>query len=145
MSTRLRAASWVLRIIAAGILLQTLFFKFTGGEESVYIFTELGMEPWGRIGTGVAELIAAILLVLPPTVWFGAALTLGLMTGAIGGHLTKLGIDVQGDGGLLFTLAIMTLLSSVALVWIYRRDAAPVMRLLSSFRRAQQNASLSGL
>ena len=89
---------WALKIIAAIILLQTLYFKFTGAPESVYIFTTLGIEPWGRIGSGVAELIASILLFIPRTTWLGAGLALGTMLGAIGSHLVKLGIEVQGDG-----------------------------------------------
>src|SRR5687767_11690773 len=91
-------ASWVLRGIAAIILLQTLFFKFSGARESVYIFTTLGMEPWGRIGSGVAELIASILLLVPRTAAFGAVLSLGVISGAIVSHLTKLGITLPAVG-----------------------------------------------
>lgn len=97
--------SWVVRIIAAIILVQTLFFKFTGAPESVYIFTKVGAEPWGRIGSGVVELIAAVLLLTPRWNWLGSLLAMGVMVGAIGAHLTKLGIEVQGDRGLLFGLA----------------------------------------
>src|SRR5512147_2401710 len=98
--------SWILRGIAAVILLQTLYFKFTGAEESVYIFSKLGAEPVGRIGSGIIELIASILLLTPSTVSIGAIVAMGTMAGAILGHLTVLGIDVKGDGGLLFALAI---------------------------------------
>src|SRR3954471_21335614 len=94
--------SWICRVTAAVILLQTLFFKFTGAEESVYIFTKLGLEPWGRIGSGVAELMAVILLLIPSTAVLGAILSLGIISGAIMSHLTTLGIEVTGDGGLLF-------------------------------------------
>src|SRR5690349_1697763 len=94
--------SWVLQLLAAGILLQTLFFKFSASEESVYIFTTVGAEPWGRIGSGVVELIAAILLLSPSTAALGALLAMGVMAGAIMSHLTILGIEVKGDGGLLF-------------------------------------------
>jgi uncharacterized membrane protein YphA (DoxX/SURF4 family) len=66
---------WALRIVAALILLQTLFFKFSGAEESVYIFSTLGMEPWGRIGSGVLELIASVLILYPRTTFIGAALS----------------------------------------------------------------------
>lgn len=118
--------STVLQLIAAGILLQTLFFKFTGAEESVYIFTTLGMEPWGRIGSGVAELFAAAFLLYPPTAAVGAALAMGLMSGAIVSHLTVLGITVKGDGGLLFGLAITVLVASAA-VLIIRRTQLPVI------------------
>jgi uncharacterized membrane protein YphA (DoxX/SURF4 family) len=111
---------WALRIIAAIILLQTLYFKFTGAPESVYIFTTLGIEPWGRIGSGVAELIASILLLIPRTTWMGAGLALGTMLGAIGSHLTKLGIEVQGDGGQLFILAVLVALCAAGLLWMER-------------------------
>lgn len=120
------AASWVLQLIAAGILLQTLFFKFTAAEESVYIFTTLGAEPWGRIGSGVVELIASIMLLTPALVPYGAALAMAVMAGAIMSHLTILGIDVKGDGGLLFGLAIIVLLSS-AVVLLLRRGQIPVV------------------
>src|SRR5205809_2627094 len=98
--------SWILQIIVAVILFQTLFFKFTGAEESKYIFSKLGLEPWGRIGSGVVELIAVILLLYPRTVTLGAMLSAGVISGAIFSHLTKLGIVVQGDGGVLFVLSL---------------------------------------
>jgi hypothetical protein len=118
--------SWVLQLAAAGILLQTLFFKFTGAEESVYIFTTLGAEPWGRIGTGIVELIASVLLLVPATASMGAAMALGVMTGAILSHLTVLGVDVKGDGGLLFGLALIVFACS-AIVLTIRRTQVPVV------------------
>jgi hypothetical protein len=120
------AASWALQLIVAAILLQTLFFKFTGAAESVYIFSTLGAEPWGRIGSGVMELIAALLLLYPATITIGALLALGVITGAIVSHLTVLGIEVQGDGGLLFFLALAVFVSSVAIL-ILRRSDIPVV------------------
>ena len=119
--------NWALRIIPAVILLQTLFFKFTGAPESVYIFETLGMEPVGRIGSGIAELIAAVLLLLPKTTWIGAILGLGVMAGAIMSHLTKLGIEVQGDGGLLFGLAVVTFICCGILAW-QNREQVPVLK-----------------
>jgi hypothetical protein len=113
-------ASWVLRIIAALIMLQTLYFKFTGAEESVYIFTTLGMEPLGRIGSGVAELIASILLLMPSKAWLGALLSIGIMGGAVLSHLTLLGIEVLGDGGQLFVYALVVLTCSFGVLWIHR-------------------------
>lgn len=98
----LKAFFWIVRLLAAIILLQTLFFKFKGAEESVYIFTTVGMEPWGRIGVGIMEMIAAILLMINRTAWMGALIAAGLMAGAIGMHLTILGIEVMNDGGYLF-------------------------------------------
>jgi len=118
--------SWVLQLAAAGILLQTLFFKFTGAEESVYIFTALGAEPWGRIGSGVVELIASVLLLVPATASLGAVMALGVMAGAILSHLTVLGIEVKGDGGLLFGLALAVFACS-AIVLTLRRTQLPVV------------------
>lgn len=118
----LRIVSWTLRVVVAVILFQTLFFKFTGAAESVYIFSTLGMEPWGRIGSGVAELIAVVLLLWPRRVVWGAGLALGVITGALVSHLTRLGIVVQDDGGLLFVLALAVFAGSAALLVIHRRD-----------------------
>jgi len=126
---------WVLRILAAIILLQTLFFKFSGAEESIYIFSSIGMEPWGRIGTGVLELIAALLILVPLTTAIGAALGLGLMAGAIFFHLTKLGISVKGDGGLLFTYALVVFISCAILVIVYRKDLVNILQVLLPKKR----------
>ena len=111
-----------LRIITAIILIQTLRFKFTAHPDSVYIFTTVGMEPFGRIGIGVLELIAAILLLIPRTVWLGAGLALGVLSGAIFFHLTILGIEIHGDGGTLFYMALGTFLMSASILWNYRAD-----------------------
>lgn len=117
-------ASWLLRGVAAVILLQTLFFKFTGAKESVYIFSTLGAEPWGRIGSGVIELIAAALLLWPRTVVFGAALSLGVISGAILSHLTKLGITLPAveDHGELFALAIIVFVCSALVLALHRQE-----------------------
>ncbi len=111
---------WILRIVAAVILLQTLFFKFTGAPESVYIFTKVGAEPWGRIGSGVVELVAAVMLLVPAAAWIGAGLAMGVMAGAILSHLTVLGIEVQGDGGLLFGLALLVFAASAVVLYLHR-------------------------
>ncbi len=122
LSTPLLAMSWICRVVTAVILLQTLYFKFTGAEESVYIFTKVGLEPWGRYATGVAELFAAALLLFPRTAWLGAILAAGVMLGAIGSHLTKLGIVVKDDGGLLFALAIIVFVTALMTLFIHRRQ-----------------------
>lgn len=108
---------WILRIIAAGILLQTLFFKFSGAAESIYIFSALGAEPYGRIGSGIAELIVAVLILIPKTTWIGALGGCGIMIGAILSHLLVLGIVVENDGGFLFLLAVITLLCCLGLLY----------------------------
>ena len=114
--------SWILQIIVAVILFQTLFFKFTGAEESKYIFSTLGIEPWGRLGSGAVELIAVILLLIPRTVAYGAILALGTITGAIFSHLTKLGIVVKDDHGLLFILAIVVFVCSAVILLLHRQE-----------------------
>ena len=106
----------LLRLVAAGILLQTLFFKFTGAEESIYIFSTLGVEPYGRYFAGFSELIAAILILLPATQAIGALMASGIMAGALLSHVLFLGIEVKGDGGLLFILAIVVLVSSLVVL-----------------------------
>lgn len=114
--------SWTLRLLAAIILLQTLYFKFTGQPESVELFTKLGVEPWGRIGTGIIELIASVLLLLPATVIFGAILGIGLMAGAIFSHLLVIGIVSNGDGGVLFMLAFIVLFSCAAVLFLHKTE-----------------------
>jgi len=125
--TRTQAViSWLAQLTVAVILLQTLFFKFTAAEESVYIFSTIHAEPWGRIGSGVIELVASLLLFVPAVAPFGAMLAMASMAGAIAAHLTILGIDVKGDGGLLFGLALVAFAGS-AIVLLIRRAQLPVV------------------
>lgn len=117
---RARFFSWFLQILAAIILLQTLYFKFSGAEESIYIFKTVGMEPWGRYGSGIVELIAGILLLIPRTAWIGAALAIGVMSGALFFHMTTLGVEVMGDGGALFYLAVTVFVAGASVLYIRR-------------------------
>lgn len=112
----------ILRIAVAVILIQTLRFKLTAHPDSVYIFTQVGLEPYGRIGIGIVELIAGILLLIPRTVWIGAGITAGVIGGAVMMHLTSLGIEVKGDGGALFYTAIFVLLASIILLYSERKS-----------------------
>lgn len=121
MLTRAAAiTSWICQLAAAAILLQTLFFKFTGAEESRFIFATLGVEPWGRIASGVVELVAALLLLFPGTAATGALLSLGVMGGAILAHLFRLGLVVRNDGGLLFVLAVAVFLCAACVAYLRR-------------------------
>jgi uncharacterized membrane protein YphA (DoxX/SURF4 family) len=120
---------WIVKGIAVVILVQTLFFKFTGAEESVYIFQTLGVEPVGRIGSGIVELIASILILIPRTTLLGAILALGTMAGAIFSHIFVLGIVVKDDGGTLFTLAIITLICCLILVYNQKSKIPDLLRL----------------
>ena len=125
MSNSLKIIDWICRIVVALILFQTLFFKFTGAEESKYIFSTVlspEMEAIGRIGSGLVELVAVVLVLLPRTVWIGALLTLGTISGAIFSHFTVLGIEVKGDGGLLFGLALTVFALSSILLLLHRRE-----------------------
>jgi len=112
---------WIFRVLAALIMLQTLYFKFSAHPQSVHLFTILGIEPWGRIGTGVLELIASLLILYPRTTGYGAVLGLGLMSGAIFFHLTKLGIKFDGDY-VLFLYAVLTFISCAVLALFYRKE-----------------------
>ena len=129
-SKPLRILDWILRLTAAVILAQTLWFKFTAAPESVYIFDKVGLGAPGRIGSGVAELIAALLLVIPRTAWLGAGLAIAVMGGAIMSHLTVLGIDVMGDHGELFGLAVTVALCSAIVLFLHRRDVPFIGKLL---------------
>ncbi len=124
----------VARIIAAAIMLQTLYFKFTAHPESVYIFSTLGIEPFGRIGSGIAELIASILLLIPTTAWMGAIMGLGVMAGAIVSHLTILGIDIRNDGGQLFYMALFTFVCCLVVVIYERAKIITIMKHLLNKR-----------
>lgn len=117
----------IIKLVIVVILVQTLFFKFAGAEESVYIFSKLGIEPFGRIGTGVVELIASILILIPRTTLLGAIIALATMLGAIVSHIFVIGIEVKNDSGTLFTLAIITFFSSLILI-INQRDK--ILKLL---------------
>ncbi|WP_062053096.1 DoxX family membrane protein [Aquimarina longa] len=112
----------LLRIIIAIILIQTLRYKFIAHPDSVYIFTKVGIEPYGRIVTGIIELIAGILILIPKTAWIGAMLTLSIIGGAIMMHLTKIGIEINNDGGILFITAVTTFILSAIILWIRRRE-----------------------
>jgi putative oxidoreductase len=116
--------SWSAQVLAAIIMIQTLYFKFTGAEESIYIFTKVGIEPWGRYATGVTELIASMLLLIPAYSWVGAAIACGLMSGAIFLHATILGFHIMNDKGYLFILAICTFLCSLLILYI-RKNQIP--------------------
>jgi len=128
---------WILRILAAIIMLQTLYFKFTAHPQSVKLFTELGMEPWGRIGTGIFELVASLLILIPRTTYIGAALGLGLMSGAIYFHLTKLGIIFDGDA-VLFIYAVIVFVCCAILLVIYRKNLFTLLEVL--VRKPSKNA-----
>jgi uncharacterized membrane protein YphA (DoxX/SURF4 family) len=108
---------WIVKLVAVIILVQTLYFKFTGAEESVFIFSTLGIEPFGRIGSGIVELIASILILIPRTTLLGAFLGLGTMLGAIFSHIFVLGIVVQNDGGTLFVLALITIICCLIMIY----------------------------
>jgi uncharacterized membrane protein YphA (DoxX/SURF4 family) len=120
---------WIFRLAAALLMLQSLFFKFSGAAESIYIFSTLGIEPWGRIGTGVMELIASLLILIPRTSGIGAVLGAGVMSGAIVSHLTKLGIVVQDDGGLLFIYAVIVFVSCAVVAAAYRKMLIGLIKL----------------
>lgn len=130
---------WAARLVAAVILLQTLYFKFGAQAESVYIFAKLGVEPWGRIGSGAIELIASMLILIPRTSWIGAGIGLGVMLGAIMAHLTILGIDILDDGGYLFVLALIVAVSCMAILFLTRQQWLPIVSGLVASRSVEKS------
>lgn len=135
MTKTVKIISWSSAILSALIMLQTLYFKFTAAPESVYIFTQLGLEPFGRIGVGIAELIASILLIIPKSRFLGALLGIGLMMGAVMGHLTKLGVNVMNDGGYLFALCIIVLVSCLICLYLERKQLISFVKRVFTFRK----------
>ena len=117
-----------MRVIVAIILLQTLYFKFSAHPDSIHIFETVGMEPWGRIGTGIVELIAGILLLIPSTAWIGAGMAFGVISGAVVMHLTLLGIDVNGDGGQLFYMALFVFIASGIILWFEKDKILAILK-----------------
>ena len=120
---------WIIKLVAVTILLQTLYFKFTAAPESVYIFSTLGIEPFGRIGSGIVELIASILILIPRTTLLGAVLGFATMLGAIFSHIFVLGIEIQNDGGTLFILAVITFLCCLILIYNQKDKISNLLRL----------------
>lgn len=120
--------SWAAQLVAAAILAQSLFFKFTGAPEAKALFEPLGAEPWGRFALGVVELITVGLLLVPRTAALAGVITVGLMLGAIGSHVAVLGIDHEGDGGLLFAMAWITLAAGAGVTWLRRKDLPRLRR-----------------
>ncbi len=122
--------SWVLRILIAIIFLQTLYFKFTGHPDAVHIFSELGVEPYGRIGLGVVELITSILILLPRTKIYGILISFGIILGAIGSHFMVIGTEVKGDGGVLFILALVVFFASLIPMFMYKIELTDTLKKL---------------
>ena len=118
----------VLRVIVAIILLQTLYFKFSAHPDSIHIFETVGMEPWGRIGTGIVELIAGILLLIPRTSWIGAGMAFGVISVAVVMHLTLLGIEVNSDGGQLFYMALFVFIASGIILWFEKDKILAILK-----------------
>lgn len=122
--------SWVLRLTVAIILLQTLYFKFTAHPDSVHIFSALGIEPWGRIGLGIVELITALLILTPKTKIIGMINSLGIIIGAVFSHLLVLGVTVGNDGGSLFTLAIIVFIASTLFLILHKTEVLILLKRL---------------
>jgi len=146
MLTRKSVILFVLSAYIAFVFVQSLFFKFTGSEESIFIFSTLRdwsgiglFEPFGRFFIGASELVASILLFVPRLRFVGAGMALGIISGAILFHLfTPLGVEIMGDGGLLFALACGVWLSSVAILLIERDRVLALLNMLFGLGRARQ-------
>lgn len=124
-----RIISWILQIVVAVLLAQASVFKLISDPDTVSLFTKLGMEPHGRIMTGIFELLACILLLIPVSSIYGALLAAGLMSGALLGHITKLGFT--GPEGELGIMAILILLASLVILFLRRAQLPFIARMFS--------------
>ncbi len=129
-----QALLWIIRVVASLIMLQTLYYKFSGSTESVYIFSQMNMEPWGRYATGIAELVASLLILYKPTTVIGSFFAVGIMSGALLSHAFVLGIEVMGDHGLLFLYALIVWVAAILLLWIEREKLFSMIRKISGSR-----------
>jgi uncharacterized membrane protein YphA (DoxX/SURF4 family) len=140
----------VLSAYIAVVFVQSLFYKFTGSEESIFIFSTLRewsgiglFEPTGRWIIGSAELIASILLFVPGFTIVGAAMAISIMTGAISFHLfTPLGVEIMGDGGELFILACGVWLSGWAILFLNRDQVAGWLAFVLSLIKGRRAMSM---
>jgi len=114
---------WILRFVAAYILITAAFMKFNGAEIDIKLFSHIGMEPHGRILIGILELAAAIFILIPQSTIYGAFLGLGVMTGAIIGHLTVIGL-----GGI--HMAIIVFVCCLILIYLRRNDSSIFRNML---------------
>jgi hypothetical protein len=135
-----KVVSWTAQFVVAAILAQTLFFKFTYAPETQVIFGPRGGRP-AATAVGLAELLCVVLLLVPRTAALGAALALLVISGALFTHLTALGIQVvdpatgEGDGGLLFGLAVAVALGSALVLALRWRQLPLVGRALRTHAR----------
>jgi hypothetical protein len=136
-------AAFVLSLYIAFVFVQSLFFKWTGSEESIFIFSTLRdwsgiglFEPFGRWFIGFSELVASILLFVPRGRIWGAGMALVIISGAIVFHLfTPLGVEIMGDGGTLFILACGVWIASVTILLIHRREVIALLQTILALLR----------
>lgn len=120
--------SMILRIVVAVIFIQTLFFKFTAHPDSVELFTALGVEPFGRIGLGIVELIVSLLILIPKTKALGIVSSIGIMIGAIGSHFLVIGTNFKGDGGALFAMAVVVFIAATILFFMHKDEVKSLIK-----------------
>jgi uncharacterized membrane protein YphA (DoxX/SURF4 family) len=135
--TRSGIADWSLRLVPAAILAIAVPAKFIGDPGTVAIFTQLGAEPTGRVATGVFELVAVVLLLVPGVTIYGALFTAGLMSGAILSHLAVLGVAPDGDPS-MFVMAAVAFMAASSTVWHRRRE----IPLIGKYGRADEASAL---
>lgn len=128
--------SIILQLFIAITYLQTLYFKFTAHPDSVYIFSQIGLEPYGRVGLGVMELIVAILILVPKTKLYGGILSVGIISGAVASHLGPIGIEVHNDGGTLFYLALTVLVASLVFLALNFKEVIQLKEKLFFFKKS---------
>lgn len=116
--------AWVCQFIAGPILIYAGILKLSGNQADIDLFMRLGMESAGRILIGVIELFAGLMLISDAFAALGALIGLGVMVGAIIAHITHLGYNVAGDGG-LHVLMLTIVLSTCMTALLIRRKQLP--------------------
>ena len=112
---------WICRIVATLILLFTFYYKITGSPESVHVFSEADMEPYGRYSVAIAEFVAAMLIIIPRTSLAGALLAVVIMICVIASHIFVLGIQVMNDRGRHFIAAVVVAICSMIIIYAYTK------------------------
>lgn len=109
--------SWIFIILAFAILVYNAYLKLNSNSGAIQLFSGLGLEPYGRFAIGLFELTAALLLLYPGTVKYGAVLGFILMTGVIFIHITKIGIALNGNYSFFF-MGVIAFFCCTGLIWM---------------------------
>lgn len=127
--------TWPAALWIAYIFLWYEQYKLTGHPGSVWLFQTLadwlfigGYEKPFRLSVAIAEIVASVLVVIPRTRIWGAALSFGIISGAIFFHVfSPVGIDPFDDGAQLFKEAVAVWFASAFILVVMRNEVRAVL------------------